>query len=224
MRALTSLLSISLAVAACGGDDGGKVTLVDASPVGGNIDAPAQVDCLLPSSLGSVTPSTQEGHFAMSMGETTPDNYYLYADLNADASPDVLLIDLYKGFGAFMAGFPTGPQAVTLTGAEASYDSCGACIMALTDYTMAGPTGDPYFATGGTLNLTSVSNTSIAGTLSNVTLVHSVIDMDTNVTTPHPDGCSSTLGSISFSATPTAQTFAPGSRPRLKINLRHDRI
>jgi hypothetical protein len=222
MRALTSFLSISFALIGCGGgSDGTKVTLVDASPIG-TVDAPGPVECLLPSSLGSVTPAMQEGHFAMSMGATTPDNYYLYADLNTDASPDVLLIDLYKGFGAFMSGFPTGPQAVSLTGAEASYDSCGACVMALTDYTMSGPTGDPYFATGGTLNLTSVSNTSIAGTLSNVTLVHSTIDMDTNVTTAHPDGCTSTLGSISFSATPTAAAFTAGSR--LKINLRHDRI
>ena len=210
---LVPVLLFSLA--ACGDDDGGgRPIIVD----GGNTTADAApATCLLPASLGAVTPSQQEGHSAMGKMSTTVDNYYLYADLNTDAQPDVLLLDLYDGYGAFAGGFPTTATTVLLTGDETSYDSCGACVMALTDYTMSGPTGDPYFAQGGMLNLTSVSATSIAGTLNNVSFTHVTID-DQNVTTPKGDGCDSTLTSLSFSAVPEPDALVGGgTRWRLKL-------
>jgi hypothetical protein len=76
-----------------------------------------------------------------------------------------------------------------------------------TDYTMSGPTGDPYIATAGSLALTSVSPTSLAGTLSNVTFTHVTIDPMSGATAPHADGCSATLSSVAFSAVPTPDTM-----------------
>jgi hypothetical protein len=200
------------------------VTLVDAGggtgSGSGTPDAPTQAACLLRPQLGAPMPMQQEGHSRKSMGESTPDNFYLFADLNQDTMPDILLVDLWKGYGAFTSGFPTSAMTINLAGTEASYETCGACITVQTDYTMSGPTGDPYIATAGSLALTSVSPTSIAGTLSNVTFTHVTIDPMSGATTPHADGCAATLTSVAFSATPTPDTMFTGSG---RVKLRIDR-
>ena len=221
-----SLLTLSPLAACSSAGEGTTVTLIDA-PGGGNgggggggsPDAPSQATCLLAKTLGAVTPTQQEGHSRKSqMGATTPDNYYLFADLNQEQMPDILLVDLWKGYGAFQNGFPTGPMTVQLTGMEASYETCGACITVQTDYTMSGPTGDPYIATAGTLQLTSANANSIAGSLSNVTFTHVTIDQMSGVTAPHSDGCSATLASVTFQATPMPDTQFTGSI-RYKVNF-----
>jgi hypothetical protein len=210
---LSSLLGLSLLAVGCGGG-GDKPKLVDAHL----LQDSGPVECLLPASLGTVTPTMQDAHSAMSAMATMPDNFYLYADLDADPSPDILLIDLYAGYGAFMAGLPTAPAMIDISGAETSYDTCGACLLAQTDLDTAAMTftGDPYFATAGTLQLTSVSPTSIAGTLTNITFTHATIDPDTSATTPLGDGCSSTLASLAFSAVPVPD---PAVNGRIRLGI-----
>lgn len=225
---LTALLTPLVACSSAG--EGRSVTLIDA-PGGGNggggggggggPDAPSQATCLLPQTLGAVTPTQQEGHSRKSMANATaPDNLYLFADLNQDPTPDILLVDLWKGYGVFQNGFPTGPMTVQLSGAESSYETCGACITVQTDYTMSGPTGDPYIATAGTLSLTAANATTISGSLSNVTFTHSTIDQMSGVTTPSADGCSATLSSVSFQATvmPDMQVAAGHTRWKLTFD------
>ena len=211
--------------------EGRSVTLIDApggpgggGGGGGGADAPADATCLLSKTLGAVTPTQQEAHSRKSdTMMTAPDNFYLFADLNQDAMPDMLLVDLWKGYGAFTSGLPTGPMTVQLSGGESSYETCGACITVQTDYTMSGPTGDPYMATAGTLNLTSANATSIAGTLSNVTFTHVTVDPMSGVTTPSADGCSATLSSVSFSATTMPDTqFTGSNRYKMSFDWRKD--
>lgn len=207
-----SVLSSLLVVAACGGDDGGGVVIVDGAPGGDSTPA----NCLLEANLGSPSLSMAAAQYdTLGMNATAPDYFSLAGTLNADASPDILVVDLYAGYGAFSGGLPTAATTVTLGGAEAGLDSCGACIYSLTDYTQNGPSADPFYvATAGTLNLTSVSTTSVAGSLSNVTLTHSTVDTSSGATTAAADGCASNLASVSFSAVPTmamARTLPDGT-------------
>ena len=227
---LTVLVPLLTPLTACSSAGEGKtVTLIDAAGGnggggggggGGSPDAPSEAACLLPKALGAVTPTQQEGHSRKSsMSATSPDNFYLFADLNQDQTPDILLVDLWTGYGAFQNGFPNGPTTVQLTGEEASYETCGACITVQTDYTMSGPTGDPYIATAGTLNLTAANANSIAGSLSNVTFTHVTIDQMSGVTAPHADGCSGTLTSVTFQTTPMPDTQLTGGGTRWKLSF-----
>lgn len=222
------LLLTSLLVA-CGGGSGSnddKITLPDASTTA---DAPQQASCLLASSLGTVTPAMQFAEWSPDMEDPAAVASYVYgAALNADAMPDALFVELYAGYGAFMTGYPTAATSVTLTGVESGYDTCGACVLAITDLTQSGATGDPYMATAGTLELTSVSKTKLTGKLTNVTLTHVTIDPMSLATAPHADGCTSSLASIEFDAVPEmamdqATAGQPNERIRYRLQLRNPR-
>jgi len=213
-------------VAACGGDDdGGGVNVLDGGSGTGDGSA---AECLAPASLGSPTPTAPEGHYTVGDADDdpatpdVPDNFYLFADANQDATPDVFLIDLYLG-GPFEDGFKAA--SVPITGPEADYWDCAACVSLGTDYGQDGrPTGSPYQAVGGTINLTSVSTTSIAGTLTNVTFQHVDVDTTNFTSTPSADGCMSSVTSVSFSAVPELVTNFTGDKhasrkSRLKARL-----
>ena len=123
------------------------------------------------------------------------------AELNADT--DLLLIELYDGFGAFANGLTTG--MVTITGDEANYETCGACVLLRTDCDdNTGQGCDPatapvYMATGGTINIIELSP-NLKVDLSNVTFDHVDIDENTFASTPHRDMCTSGIVSASFDA------------------------
>ena len=210
MRSLTLVL---FAAAACGGGKENPPFTPDA------FKAPdaAPVTCLMAPSMGTVMPAAQEAHAAMGEEETSPSNFYYYGDLNADAAPDVLLIDLYEGYGAFASGWPTQPVTIQLVGEEIDYSTCGACILGLTDYTADGPTGDPYMATSGTLTLMTTGPTTLKGTLTNVKLSHVTIDEDTAATAAHEDGCTSELASLDFEA--AIDPMMARSKTRLRVPL-----
>lgn len=219
MRLAVVSCSLASVLAVACGDDGGSNQRPDATVVSDSSNPPA--NCLLPASLGTVTPQIQDAFYAMSAGATTPDNYYMFANLNDDPNPDYLLIDLYEGFGVFENGFPTAPTMITLAGDEAQYSTCGACITGRTDLDDQGEfTGSPYLATAGKLELTSVSPTSFAGKLTNVTLTHvNISDASPYESSVHPDGCTSTIDSLEFSATPEADpTNAARTRLRIRVH------
>jgi hypothetical protein len=204
MPRFAMIISSALLLAACGDDGGSNVNIIDS---GGSDSAP--VSCKASSSYGAVTPTTQEAHSAMDM-DGNP-NFWVFLDLNADTTPDIMLVDLYSGYGAFEAGIPAAGTTVQLTGDEVHPGTCGACVSIQVDYTDNGPADDYYLADGGTLNLTSVTATSLAGNLSNVTFKHMNVDSE-GIATAHPDGCTATLTSIAFSATPAPEAAAAKSR------------
>lgn len=196
MRTSFILVAASL-FGGCGGSDKPKFMPPDA-PRGPDA---TPVTCRL-SPMGAVTPGNPEAHSATADGETQPTNYYYYADLNADPEPDVLMIDLYRDYGAFEAGWPTAwPVTIPLQGDETNYATCGACILAMTDFTQDGATGDPYLATAGTLTLDMVSPTLMKGTLKDIGFTQVFIDPDTAESHVHPDGCSASMTSLAFEAT-----------------------
>ena len=190
------LVMLVLFAAACGG---GKDT-PRFTPDAYKAPDAAPAACLMAPSMPTVTPGNQEAHAFTDEGETAPTNFYYYGDLNTDETPDVLLIDLYKGYGAFAAGWPTAPTTIQLQGAEIDYSTCGACVLGLTDFTDGAPTGDPYMAVGGTMMLETTGPNMLKGKLTNVQLAHVTVDEDTSATTAHADGCTSMLGSFEFEA------------------------
>jgi hypothetical protein len=197
-------------VTACSDGGGKKPTIIPDAPMMQMIDAPEMpANCTL-SQMATVTPTMPDAIWDVDPDDTAVTNYYdLFADLNQDAKPDYIDLELYKGFGVFTNGYPTTATTIPLTGDEVNYRTCGACIRVYSDIdtdnmTIAGT----YFATAGTLELTQVSETRLAGTLTNLTLTHVDIDDTTFETTAHADGCSTTLASLAFDIVPMQATPA----------------
>jgi len=98
---------------------------------------------------------------------------------SSDGTPDVLQIELYDSV------LTTGTFALGV-GAEANYQTCNKCVRLFarnaSNKTVAG-----YFATGGTLHITSVTG-GIFATLTDVTFEQVEIDSEFR-STPHPSGC-----------------------------------
>ncbi len=199
---------------ACGG--GGNHAMLHDSPAGGG-DISTNGNCTASASYSpTLNPATGNSMYlgSGSSQDTGFLEYYLNA-LNSDPTADLLEIDLYSGYGAFMSG--TGlvrNGTYTLgTGGETMFSTCGACVVIDTDVSSTNVVTDFYFATGGTLTLTSVGTSSLAGSLSNVTFAH--VDAGSDSTgSPIPgdtaaaDGCQSAITAASFTATPTMQTGA----------------
>lgn len=220
------LFSLPLALIACGGDDGvsvidggepdaetGGPDACVSKPLNANGTAIGRGDRLHLDEMGPVeggacgaTATYGAAVIGMSAGfgevedvcvANSPTAFIGYqGTLNTDATPDVLALELYAGFGVFANGITTG--TFTLSGDELQYADCGVCVLILADVSTQGAPGSLYMATGGTVNITQVSP-NITGTLSNVTFTHVQIDDQAN-STPDPDGCPSAITSASFDA------------------------
>jgi hypothetical protein len=212
-----SLVSLALLpLVACGGDDDGgnnPPVLVDAAV---SVDAPpTNTNCTASPTYSVSLDDTNS--YAESYG-TGPDGYVEGAGLlNEDATPDLLVVELYGGIGPFANGITT--QSITIAGDEANYATCAACVRIFTDTTQDS-FADQYFASGGTMNLTSIRNT-LELTLSNVTLQHVTIDPNTFESTPVGDGCTTTVNAT-FS-TPIDEIDALRSK-NAPIRLRMQRV
>lgn len=182
------IAAAALTFAACGGDGG--------PPAGP--DAEDNAACQATASYGAATATDQQG---FQMGAAAPTQLSLLGALNADSPPDLIDIELFKGFGAFTTGeIRTG--TFEITGEELTFATCGVCVFIGADYVDGvGPTSD-YLATGGTVTITSVSP-NLTGTMSNMTFEH--VTVDAGASTPHVDGCESALTSLSFDALLTVE-------------------
>ncbi|MEM9488212.1 MAG: hypothetical protein AAGC55_03650 [Myxococcota bacterium] len=157
--------------------------------------------CLAEASYGAVASATMRSAF--SFGPTTieaADEVYLLVDLNSDQRPDALLLELYQvNGGVFADGIMPGTYEIA--GAELQYSDCSVCPRIFTDLdrtvTPAAPTDEGYLATGGTVQLDSISP-NLSGSLSGVTFEHVDVDATTFVSSPHPDGCISAIDSLEF--------------------------
>ena len=99
-----------------------------------------------------------------------------------------LSIELASGRGVFAGGLATGRYP--LTGDELDADTCGACVRLIVD------DGKCYFATGGTLVLTT-TEIDLVGSLEDATFapVNCLTD------DPIPGDCTSRIDSMSFNET-----------------------
>lgn len=212
MAAKFSLLAVAVVpfvpiALACGGDDGGGggITVVDAAMGSGNQDAPAAATCYVEQmytpSFGMDSQGAQTSGSGASGSNAHTEIWG--GVLDASMPPDVIQVELYAGFAAF-AGTDIMPKTIQLAGEELNYKTCGACVRIFADATMDNSAAQ-YFATGGTLTLTSTVG-SLKGTLENVTL-EKVTIADDFTSTPVGDGCTTKI----VAATMDAPLEAAGS-------------
>jgi hypothetical protein len=173
------------------------------SPPGGNqpdaaqapIDAPIQMTIDAPvniCSLPATTPDTgalaatkaQRCNVPMSMGQK---HWYRLAATLPSGAMDYVQLELWDNLGAF-AGGTVATGTYQITGADASYGTCGVCVRGLGDKGM--PSQKEYFATSGTVVVTALgpSGQPIAATLTNIGLVE--IDATHN---PVSGGCTAAV-------------------------------
>ncbi len=195
----TVMAPCALYAVACGGGGGSKVDsgihLIDGSGSGSGSGV-----CNAAASYGTITPTMEAAQTAGS-GTTGSNahNEVWVGNLNTDV--DGLQLELYAGFGGFN-GVDIKTGTFSLTGSDAQYSSCGICLRLFTNITGSGSqamSADQYFATGGSVTLTSISGSNFAGSLSNVTLQHVTIDPTTFTSTVVGD-CTSTISSGNLAA------------------------
>jgi hypothetical protein len=147
-------------------------------------------------SVGTVTGTAQSGSLM------SGDQFVTWqGPLNTSTLPTMLSVQLYANSGAFAGSSTLKTGSFPISGDELNYRTCGVCVLVFTNYnTSDGSFDESYMATGGTVNVTSVSG-SFAATVSNVRLQHVTIDGDTFESTPEPDMCKTAVTSASFNDT-----------------------
>jgi hypothetical protein len=214
MRTTTTFaLILATSLAACGGDDGGTVTQIDARRIdaNGSIDAPAATCQISNPNFGQLT--TTMATFRRRPQNSmmpNPNVYYLGwgALLEMGTPSDALIIELWPGFG----GVPQGelaPGTYQLNGDNGSLANCGACVYMISNYDTGSGMGDQdYMPTAGTLTINTVNPTvpgTIDLTLTGVMMQHVDIAMN-GTTTPAADAATCTT---SFSAQISGTVAAP---------------
>jgi hypothetical protein len=181
----SSLVAGALAVltAACSADP--PPPLLDGSIV----DADPQATCLVPADYAAL--GTRPGTADLTVESS------LTVVLDPGPPKDDFFVKLIAGQGAFAGGaIRTGTFA--LTGADASFTTCGLCINLIADIVAGQGPRKFYFAESGTVTLTRADATAgatpskIAGSAQNLHFVEIMVD-GTRV-----PGCTSTIASITF--------------------------
>ncbi len=193
----------ALYAVACGSGGGkpdGSIVVHDGSGSDAGLGTDAAIVCTASASYGSAAPTMQVARTFLNGSSAHFEIYQ--GNLNAD--PDGLQIELYAGAGGFGAGdVRAGTYTWTGSDADGNYATCGICVRLFTNLTMSGSNllfTDQYFASSGTVTLTSTSGTTFTGSFSNLTLDHVTIDPNTNQSTPI-DHCTATVTSGDMSAT-----------------------
>jgi hypothetical protein len=105
-----------------------------------------------------------------------PHNLFFIGALDTNDPGDYLYLDLYELYGAFDGGdIKTG--TFPLTGDDAAYSTCGACVYLGAKVDADGNVDDYYFARSGLLNLTSVTGR-LTGSIQNVMFYRVKTDAD----------------------------------------------
>lgn len=135
-------------------------------------------ECSLPELLDEVSSVVADVHYEIDGDTGSPSRYYLFAKLDEREAPNMVVVHLRDHLE---------PGVIDLA-------SCPECVLVFKDYDeSSGPTGGPYEAVSGTLQLSSVDTDVVAGTL-----------MDVMV---EPNGgCVSTVRRLSFAGVPELET------------------
>lgn len=209
-----------LGFVACGDDGDALTAVVDAARIDAAIDAPA-VCTVGPtfSDRGALVPSLciEDERDPKDPADSV---IVLRAPLEAGSPFDELELQLWSGYGVFTNGFAPGKYAIS--GDELQFFTCGLCAFINSDRVDDNNYTDDYFATGGTIELTSVAGR-MTGTLTNVKFEHvSIVD---SMTAPIGDGCESEVVAGTFDAaiTPPPMMAKAHQAPRAKRSFRRQR-
>ncbi len=204
MKFAMSMAVAGLALAACGGDDDGggadrmEIPIVDAGELPDTAPTPdtGPVPCIVEADQGALGVAMGTALQADQSSPMTPGDKVLQfsTQLNQDATPDVLIISLWDGYGAF-AGATAAPGNYTISGAEASYQQCGVCVWIFADVDAAGDPAQIYQASSGTVDITSVAG-NFTGSITNVDFRHIITSTDMD----DPDMCQSTTAGAQWDA------------------------
>jgi hypothetical protein len=160
--------------------------------------------------------------------------------MNAD--PDLIFLDLYKGYGGVSGGIVAGTYPIT--GSDGENSTCGVCVSLVGNAVINSmgqiTSGDDYLATSGVVTISAVGGAgtgsgsarrygTLAATFQNLVFEHVTIDQNTGMSTVVGD-CSGTMASGGFSetieyggsnATPPA---APPTAPSLHVHWDRNRV
>jgi hypothetical protein len=125
-----------------------------------------------------------------------PHEIFFLGWLDDNDPGDYLYIDLYELYGAFEAG-DIVPGTYPLTGDDAAYSTCGACVMLGAQVDADGNVDDWYFARSGLLNLTSTTGR-LTGSLQNVMLYRVKTDADGNPSDDATFDCETKIMNATF--------------------------
>jgi len=157
---------------------------------GGSSDAPTQTDAPNPDSGVTCLISGNYADLGAKSGTTSQGPTTMTIVLDPGPPRDSFFLKLTTGKGVFAGGLATG--TFPITGAELSTTTCGLCVNIIADIvTMQGPTKF-YFATAGSVTLTS--HTPPVGTLTNVTFQEVTVSG-----APVNSGCTSMISAMQFS-------------------------
>jgi hypothetical protein len=156
---------------------------------------PQPGNCLVQASYATVPAAANPIAFSAQPGGKLA--IFLPHALNDDQAPDVLLIEIWDGYGAFTDGLRTG--TFPITGDETNILECGVCVSIGADVVEGAGPGKIYVASGGSMSLQQVSASRIQGSLSNVTLREVTISEE-NGQQEVAAGCTTSIGSFSFDA------------------------
>lgn len=205
MKAVIRLVLFSSLIAACGGGSSSPGDDDDTPPTDSSnpqSDGPVGGACTAESSYSAASATAEPGVYACeTAGCAVSDADVVFVDgtLNADATPDLISIELWKGSGAFTTAITTG--TFQITGEEANYATCGACALIYTDRSDTGIV-DTYMATAGTITITTLTPM-ISGTIENATFTHVTIDEKTAESAPVGDCDSAATGTYTFNVAAT---------------------
>ena len=173
-------------------------------PVDAGVDAAradaraADAGCLIAASLGDLGALSGDAESDAPLADAS--YILLLADINGDARPDELSLELYP-VGVFAAGISPGTFDLGSLPAETQYATCGACVRLLADVDPGtGAERQDYMIVAGSLTLTSVVG-QLAGHLDGASFVRVTIAGD-STSTPTGD-CPVSLGGAAFDATIT---------------------
>ncbi len=212
---------------ACGGGGGGGHTVMtvdsgNGSGSGSGSAAPCTVDSALSNDFGSA--ADQYGEWDGSGSSAAPPGSYEEWDGVLNNDTDFIRLELFGGFGAIAGGI--APGTYSITGDDTNYATCGVCLRLFGDASQT--SADDYFATSGTVVLTTVSSGSgsasgsdvvygtISGSFQNAMFEHVTIGSD-YTSTPIGD-CTATLASGTFSTDVYMGSAAAAPAPSLKIH------
>lgn len=192
-----------LGVPACGGDDDDDVTVVDSGPGGGDSGA-----CPVADSLGSFDPLDRAAAFHFTQLEDPAIRLLSVGSDISDSRDDLLLIQLWDGFGAFEGGqIEAGTFAIE--GDEVAIQTCGVCIRLLANV-QEDAAGNPtvekeYIAIGGSLTIDSIGTregNEISGNYNGQAsgLVLAEVDPDDMAGGALAGGCETGIDSVSWDA------------------------
>ena len=213
-RSLLLLLSLLAAQGlGCGGDDDGS-----SNDTGGEPDAAWDFpDAAVPLctdfaavDLGALEPipgaeAVQKANPDPPEGNPDAKTLQLLGTAANGTKPDLIAIELWDGYGAFMDGDATTGE-FTIEGMDTAVATCGVCIYIYADATLAdGAIVDSekdYIATGGTLTVDSISG-NFTGSASNLTFTE--IDQTDENGAALPGGCTTAVPSATFDVTITVE-------------------